>query len=882
MSTKKNTTLQDDPLAGHTPAIRRFLEIKADHPDVLLLYRMGDFYETFFEDAVRANRLLGITLTSRGTDAAGKPIAMAGVPEKTLDQYLARLVKLGVSVGICEQIGDPSKGPLERQLARIVTPGTVTENELLPTKENAALLAVAMPKGRTRRVGLAWLVLSSGQFHTAVTTLDALTNEIERIAPREVLIDEDHKESLQNEHINVAITGLPAWHFSSEHGTAKLTHQFQVQSLAAWGLEDFPEAVSAAGALLTYVEATQCGSVAHLLPPVFEVQTKYIGIDSASRRNLELTQTLRGDDGPTLFSLLDHCQTGMGSRTLRHWLHHPLRQTQSVFERHGAVETFVNNDSQLESLREQFKTLPDLERLSTRIALRSIRPKELAALRDALPRLAEIVAEALTLENDYLAQRLSKLVIDPALFEKLSAALLPEPATLIRDGDVIASSYHEELAQLREMRDNAGDFLVRFEAQEREATGIATLRVQYNRVQGYFIEVSRAQAEGVPVHYHRKQTLKNTERFITPELKTYEDKALSAQERSQELQKALYAELLDFTADYIGALQAAAVAIGELDTLMALAHHAVGAQWVRPTLTLAPGIVLRAARHPVVEDAIEQYTPNDCELVPGRRLLVITGPNMGGKSTYMRSVALIVLLTYIGSFVPAEAAEIGPIDRILTRIGASDDLARGRSTFMVEMTEAAGILHQATDQSLVLMDEIGRGTSTFDGLSLAGAIAHELAHVKKSFTLFATHYFELTKLAQTAPEVANIHVSAVQNKSRVVFLHEIKEGPANQSYGIAVAQLAGVPGSVIRRAQKMLAELEEKSRVNEQLDLFATAHNIEEVDTDTLMSAEAAPFIALCEEIEQLDVDELTPRQALDILYGLKTQSRAILDEHQN
>lgn len=875
MSKVKNVNTENDPLAGHTPAIRRFLEIKAQHPEALLLYRMGDFYETFFDDAIRANRLLGITLTARGTDASGNPIPMAGVPEKTLEQYLSRLVRLGVSVAICEQIGDPSKGPLERELARIVTPGTLTENELLPQKQNAALLAIAPGKGRSNRLGLAWLVLSNGQFHTALTTREELTSEIYRIGPSEILVPEDLKESLQAEQLNITLTPLPNWHFSPDHGEAKLKHQFQVQTLTAWGLDEVPEAISAAGALLGYAETTQCEAIPHLLPPVFEVQSCFVGIDPASRRNLELTETLRGDDGPTLFSLLDHCKTGMGSRTLHQWLHNPLRDFNEIGKRHNALGALTENEDILIALKEHFKTLPDLERLATRIALRSIRPKELAALRDAMPHLAEIVTQARCIEDEFLQERLSNLVIDPALYQKLEAALLPEPATLLRDGDVIASTYNEELMSLRQLRDNAGDFLVQFEAREREATGITNLRVQYNRVQGYFIEVSRGQADQVPVHYHRKQTLKNTERYITPELKAYEDKAISAQERSMELQKELYNELLEFADHYIRDLQKAAIAVGEIDVLMALATHAMKANWVKPELDKVPGIEIQGARHPVVEDAIETYTPNDCVLVPGRRLLVITGPNMGGKSTYMRSVALIVLLTHIGSFVPATSAKIGPVDRILTRIGASDDLARGRSTFMVEMTEAAAILHQATDQSLVLMDEIGRGTSTFDGLSLAGAIAHELALVKKSFTLFATHYFELTQLANTAPEVANVHVAAVENKSRIVFLHEVKEGPANQSYGIAVAQLAGVPNTVIRRARSMLQELEARSHTNEQLDLFASNPVL---TASTPATEEPSASVALCEELEQLDVDQLTPRQALDLLYELKDKAKIALD----
>ena len=878
MATKKaSNDSTSDAYAGYTPAIRRFLEIKAQNPNALLLYRMGDFYETFFEDAVWANRLLGITLTARGTDVNGDPIPMAGVPEKTLDQYLARLVKQGVSVAICEQVGDPNKGPLERHLARIVTPGTLTESELLPQKQNAALLAVAPATGRHQeRLGLAWVVLSNGEFRTATTSLTELASEITRIGPSEVLVPEDFKARLQEEYLNVTLTGLPAWHFSPDHGESMLKHQFGVQTLAAWGLDDQPEAVSAAGALLSYVETTQCEAVSHILAPVHEVQTDFIGIDSASRRNLELTETLRGDDGPTLFGLLDHCQTTMGSRKLRHWLHHPLRKTSEVSARHGAIASLLNEPSLLEDLAQALKPVPDLERLATRVAMKTIRPKELAALRDALPQLAKIAQTAIGFNDPYINAQLENLVVDPALFAKLHEALLEDPAALLRDGDVIASSYNAELAELRALRDNAGDFLVEFEARERAATGLSTLRVQYNRVHGFFIEVSRGLADQVPMHYHRRQTLKNAERFTTPELKEYEDKALSAQERSQSLQKELYNELLDFADQYVTTLQVAAQHVAVLDVLAALALHAQKANWIRPQLESAPGIEIYGARHPVVEDAIEHYTPNDCVLMPGRRLLVITGPNMGGKSTYMRSIALIVLLTFIGSFVPATSARIGSIDRILTRIGASDDLARGRSTFMVEMTEAAAILHQATDSSLVLMDEIGRGTSTFDGLSLAASIAHELANVKKSFTLFATHYFELTQLAQNSKEVANVHVTAAENKSKIVFLHEVKDGPANQSYGIAVAQLAGVAPSVIRRARAMLKELEDRSRAQEaqQLDLFGDNH----VEKPDEAEPDAHESVQFAEDISDIDVDQLTPRQALDLLYELRDRAKSITE----
>lgn len=876
MATSKTKTSASDPLSGYTPAIRRYLEIKAEHPDVLLLYRMGDFYETFFDDAVRANRLIGLTLTSRGTDTKGDPIAMAGIPEKTLDQYLARLVKLGQSVGICEQIGDPKQGPLERHLARIVTPGTLTESELLPQKSNAALMAVHFDPKQPKNIGLAWIVLSNGEFKTAQTEADQLSGEISRIAPSEILVAQEHIESIKALGCSGAVTPLPAWHFSPEHGQEMLMHQFQVQTLSAWGLDEAHLARSACGALLGYIETTQCASVSHLLPPVYELPNQFVGIDAASRRNLELTQTLRGDDGPTLFQLLDQCQSTMGSRLLRHWIHHPLRDTQRVKERQSAIASMLDKPDLTDEINALIRPLPDLERLATRLAMKSIRPKELAALRDALPRLAQMAQRAYGFDCPWLHQHLQSLLIDPSLFARLDKALLSVPATLLRDGDVIAPGYNEELDALRQMRDHAGEFLNEFEQQEKQRTGLNTLRVQYNRLQGFFIEVSRGQADQVPEHYQRRQTLKNSERFTTPELKAYEGKALSAQERSQSLQKELYEQLLVFACEYIPALQQAARDAAVLDVIGALASHASKAGWICPQLKSTPGIELIGARHPVVEDAIEHYTPNDCILVPGRRLLVITGPNMGGKSTYMRSVALIALLTYMGSYVPAQRAAIGPIDRILTRIGASDDLARGRSTFMVEMTEAAAILHQATDSSLVLMDEIGRGTSTFDGLSLAAAMAQELAQVKKSFTLFATHYFELTQLAQTCEEVANVHVSAAESKHRVIFLHEVKEGPANQSYGIAVAQLAGVAPSVIRRARCILKDLQERAKPLQeaQLNLFAQALPEEPAPEPAV---DNTPLRELVESIGALDLDDLTPRQALQHLYELKQKAKDML-----
>ncbi len=840
--------------------MRQYLSLKAQHPNVLLFYRMGDFYELFYGDAERAARLLNITLTRRGT-SAGAPIPMAGVPVVSVEQYLARLVKLGESVAICEQIGDPatSKGPVERKVVRVVTPGTVTDTGLLNAKADAALAAVHLDRKRGV-AGLAWLVLASGDLRATCTPLARLASELARIAPSELLVPETAAET-------VAVGGtrqpVPDWHFDAARGRELLCRQFEVASLAAYGVDDAPEILAACAALLTYAQQTQSERLAHVTTLKRESESDFLVLDPVTRRNLELTEPLRHEDGPTLFKLLDGCATGMGSRRLRHWLHHPLRDRAQATARHDAIEALLSRSAQSQVL-EALRQVPDLDRIAGRIALRSARPRELAALRDALPRLDTAAGIARPLGAPLLAALAAHGAAPPGLHARLAAVLLPEPAFAPRDGDVIAPGVDAELDELRALRDNAGSFLLELEGRERARTGIANLRVEYNRVHGFYIEVTQGQLDKVPDDYRRRQTLKNAERFITPELKAFEDKALSAQERAQRREKALYDALLDELAAQVSALLASADAIASLDALAALASHAERARWVRPALTEVPGIELTAVRHPVVERELDTYVPNDCRLSPARRLLVITGPNMGGKSTYMRSVALTVLLAFVGSYVPAASARLGPVDRILTRIGAADDLARGASTFMVEMTEAAAILNNATEHSLVLMDEIGRGTSTFDGLALAGAIARELAQVNRSMTLFATHYFELTQLAESLPEVANVHVAAAESRGKVVFLHEVRDGPASQSYGLAVAQLAGVSPTVVRRARAMLVQLEERAAgTRPQLDLFAVA---------------AAPSAArvdpgadlLRDRLQAIDLDALSPREALSLLYELR------------
>jgi DNA mismatch repair protein MutS len=840
--------------------MQQYLRIKAEHPRILLFYRMGDFYELFYEDAERASRLINITLTKRGT-SAGAPIPMAGVPVVSVEQYLARLVKLGESVAICEQIGDPatSKGPVERKVVRIVTPGTLTDTSLLSAKADAALAAVTMDVKRGC-AGIAWLVLSSGDLRVTSTPRARLASELARIAPSELLVADEQRGLVPS--LDGIVQMVPDWHFDAARGGQLLRQQLDVATLQAFGVDEQPELLAACAALLTYAQQTQSEQLAHVTSLKVEHESDFVVLDAVTRRNLELTEPLRDENGPTLFKLLDHCTTGMGSRRLRHWLHHPLRSAEAARQRHGLIGMLLEGEREQRVL-DALRHVPDLDRIAARIALKSVRPRELAALRDALPRIAQAAALAAELRGPLAESLWAQLQPPAGLHALLAQRLLPEPATAARDGDVMAAGVDAALDELRQLRDNAGAFLVELEARERERTGISNLRVEYNRVHGFYIEVTQGQLDKVPEDYRRRQTLKNAERYITPELKAFEDKALSAQERARNRERELYDVLLAELAAHVAPLLRCADAVASMDALAALAQHARAARWVAPVLTEAAGIELTGLRHAVVEGQIEAYMPNDCSLTPKRRLLVITGPNMGGKSTYMRSVALAVLLACIGSYVPAASARLGPVDRILTRIGAADDLARGASTFMVEMTEAAAILNHATEHSLVLMDEIGRGTSTFDGLALAGSIARELAERNRCMTLFATHYFELTQLTDTLPEVANVHVAATESRGKVVFLHEVREGPASKSYGLAVAQLAGVSASVVKRARALLTQLEERAAgTRPQLDLFATA---------------AAPTAAQVEEhdklrdrLAQLDVDALAPREALQLLYELK------------
>ena len=863
----------------HTPMMQQYLRLKADYPTMLLFYRMGDFYELFHDDAEKAARILGITLTARGA-SNGNPIRMCGIPFHSLDPYLAKLVKLGESCAICEQIGDPatSKGPVERKVMRVVTPGTLTDADLLPEKAERPLLALCMISQRkVVTTGLAWLSLASGGLKLMEFSGDARTvgvrvqQELERIAPAEILRG-DTGDLFEDSAIAHTQT-VPDWHFDVVGGHRALLDQLGVATLTGFGADGLGAAFGAAGALLRYAQSTQGRGLQHVKSLSTETENEFIGLDAATRRNLELTETIRGQESPTLFSLLDHCRTAMGSRMLRHWLHHAKRDQGVARSRHEAIAALAGSDTS-GALAATLNDVPDIERITTRIALLSARPRDLASLRDGLkqlPALRRTVQQSFIAGVPALLAAIHEAIATPeSCLDLLQRAVAEEPAAMVRDGGVFARGFDAELDELRGLSENAGQFLVDLETRERARTGIANLRVEYNKVHGFYIEVTHGQTDKVPDDYRRRQTLKNAERYITPELKVFEDKALSAQDKALVREKLLYDQLLADLAPHIACLQTIAQGLAQLDTLTALTHHALQHNWCAPQLVAEPCLDIREGRHPVVENQIERFIANDCCFSNERRLLLITGPNMGGKSTFMRQVALITLLAYIGSYVPATSATIGPIDRIFTRIGATDDLAGGRSTFMVEMTESAAILNGATEQSLVLMDEVGRGTSTFDGLALAWAIARHLIDASRSFTLFATHYFELTQLPESHPTASNVHLSAVEHKDSIVFLHAVQAGPASQSYGLQVAQLAGVPQGVIKAARKHLARLESQALdTTPQRDLFALPC----VEPDDDVAPEAPGASELQAALDAIDPDALTPREALDRLYQLKRLS---------
>jgi DNA mismatch repair protein MutS len=855
--------MNQDDLTKHTPFMRQYLSAKAEHPDVLLFFRMGDFYELFYDDARKAARLLDITLTQRG-QSGGAPIPMAGVPYHAVENYLARLVRLGESVAICEQMGDPAlaKGIVERKVVRIVTPGTVTDAALLEERRDNLLLAIAA--GAHGAYGLAWVDLSSGRFLLSeVPNAEALAAELARLQPAETLVGED----VAWPKLVSALPGLrkrPPWHFDGDAAKRELNRFFGTRDLGGFGVDKLPLAVAAAGCLLGYVEETQKSALPHLTGMAVESASETIALDAATRRNLELDTHPSGRTEHTLLGVLDETVTPMGARLLRRWLTRPLRARDLLRQRHQAIGTLIDS-RRCEPLRETLRGIGDLERILARVALRSARPRDLSTLRDGLLAAPELRTRIKDLDSPLLHTLVERIGDHADSAVLLARAIVKQPPVLQRDGGVIADGYDAELDELRRLSTHADQYLVELEEREKAASGITTLKVGYNRVHGYYIEITKAQSDKAPTHYTRRQTTKNAERYITEELKTFEDKVLSAKERSLMRERALYEALLDTLTEKLEPLKTAAAAMAELDVLATLAERAEALDWSAPQLTDEPGIAIERGRHPVVEKVRDEpFEPNDLKLDDTRRMLVITGPNMGGKSTYMRQNALIVLLAHIGSYVPAASAVIGPVDRIFTRIGAGDDLSRGQSTFMVEMSETANILHNATADSLVLMDEVGRGTSTYDGLSLARAAAVHLARNSRAYTLFATHYFELTELANEFAAIANVHLDAVEYGEQLVFMHAVKEGPANRSFGLQVAALAGLPKSVIADARRTLAELERgmhqhastpapAAESSPQLGLFAPAQP---------SAAERA--------LEQIDPDALTPREALEALYRLK------------
>ena len=865
------TTETSNSLGAHTPMMQQYLRIKGQYPDILLFYRMGDFYELFFEDARRAAALLDITLTARG-QSAGQPIPMAGVPFHAVEGYLAKLVRKGESVALCEQLGDPakSKGPVERQVVRVITPGTVTDEALLEERQETLVAAVARDG---EHFGLAWLDLAAGRFTVSQAEGRlALAAELERLKPAELLVSEGAgNETLARS--GTAVKSRPPWYFELASASRLLTDQMGTLDLKGFGADELPLAICAAGALLQYVRDTQKAAVPHIRSLHVEERSDALIIDASTRRNLELDVSLSGKEDATVFALIDKCVTSMGSRELRRWLNRPLTDQSLLRSRYQALGA-LSDGRRFEGLREHLHGIGDIERILSRVALRSARPRDLTQLRTSLAILPALREALATIDSPLLQQLREGTEEHTDVVALLSAAIAAEPATFVRDGGVVADGYDADLDELRRISTHTDEFLLELERRERERTGISGLKLGFNRVQGFFIEITRKDAERVPKDYIRRQTVKSAERFITQELKGFEDKVLSARDRALAREKEIYESILTQLTDRLGPMQATARALAMLDAVAALAERACSLEWTQPELVTEACLTIEGGRHPVVERFSDApFVPNDLRLGTDRCMLIITGPNMGGKSTYMRQAALIALLAHIGSYVPADRAVMGPLDRIFTRIGAADDLAGGRSTFMVEMTEAANILHNATARSLILMDEIGRGTSTFDGLSLAWAIARHIATRLRSFTLFATHYFELTTLATEIEGCANVHLDATEHGDGIVFLHAVKDGPASRSYGLQVAQLAGVPRDVIGHARQYLEALESqrdraegggrrgKPAAQKELPLFAAPPPLR---------ADPPPPDEVRTALQALNPDDLSPKAALDALYKLR------------
>ena len=847
--------LQQD-LTTHTPMMQQYLKLKAENPDILLFYRMGDFYELFYDDAKKASQLLDISLTKRGA-SAGEPIPMAGVPYHAVESYLAKLIAMGESVAICEQIGDPalSKGPVERKVVRIVTPGTVSDELLLEDRKDNLLAAIWQEKSG---YGFATLDISSGRFNVfECDSADTMQAELQRTSPVEILYPEDFQSMSLIENRS-GLRRRPLWDFDLSTAKQQLNLQFATKDLIGFGVEKADKALKAAGCLLQYVKDTQKTSLPHIRSITKQSQDKFVILDAATRRNLEITENLAGGTDNTVAAILDKTQTAMGSRMLKRWLHTPIRDRLILSQRQNSIEELQEHYLVIQPL---LKQIGDIERILARLALRSARPRDFARLRDSYNYLPQLQFELNALNDPYLQALCHTIGTFDEIANLLNNAIIETPPVLIRDGGVIAEGYHEELDQLRLLSAGATNYLEQLEVRERDTLGIDTLKIGFNAVHGYYIQVSRGQSHLVPVHYTRRQTLKNAERYIIPELKEYEDKVLTSKGKALALEKVLYDQLFDILLPQLESMQKSAEALAELDVLTNLAERAQTLNYTKPQLSIDKGINIQNGRHLVVEQVIsEPFIANSLNLSQQRRMLIITGPNMGGKSTYMRQTALIALLAYMGSFVPASNAIIGPIDRIFTRIGASDDLASGRSTFMVEMTETANIMHNATEHSLILMDEIGRGTSTYDGLSLAWACVEMLVNQIKAMTLFATHYFELTQLPEQINSIYNVHFDAIEHENTIAFRHTVQEGAASKSYGIAVAGLAGVPNIILKRAKQKLKELESHYQQS------ATSH----VDSSQLSLISMPDESKVELELQQIDPDSLTPREALDVLYRLK------------
>lgn len=862
---------------NHTPMMRQYFSLKSQHPNQLLFYRMGDFYELFYDDAKRAAKLLDITLTARGS-SAGQPIPMAGIPFHAAENYIARLVRLGESVVVVEQIGDPttSKGPVERQVARIVTPGTISDEAYLEEKRENLLLSIAHQNRKGLDVfGFSYLDMASGRFCVfEVDGYDALASELQRLTPREILISEDFP-ARKTINLEKGVSELGPWHFDYESSYRQLIQQFNTKDLSGFGCEALTAAVASAGALLQYAKDTQRSALPHILSITVEHKDDSVLIDGATRRNLEIDINLGGGTSNTLISVLDECATPMGSRLLKRWLHTPIRDLDEILARQQVVDE-LKYQRLYSELENPLKKIGDLERILSRVALRSARPRDLLRLRLALEAIPEINQLLATTQAERLLQLNQRIIAQPDITTTLITALVENPPSVIRDGGIFAKGYDGELDELLSLSTNATDYLAEMERSEKERTGISSLKVGFNRVHGYYIEISRLHSDQAPVEYIRRQTLKNAERFITPELKTFEDKALSAKSKALAREKELYEALLDQLNESLLVLQTTSQALTQLDVLTTFSERADTLNLTCPELHNRGGIQIQGGRHPVVEAVIsEPFVPNDLEMNEARSLLMITGPNMGGKSTYMRQIALIALLAHTGSFVPAESASISVVDRIFTRMGSSDDLAGGRSTFMVEMTETANILNNASKQSLVLMDEVGRGTSTFDGLSLAWAAVEYLANQLKCYVLFATHYFELTTLAEQLDNAANVHLTATEYEDEIVFLHKVHPGPASQSYGLQVAQLAGVPRNVISHAKQKLAQLEISTGIEATSTPERPQVTVQE-STSAYLPQQADLFVqadqnALKDAISELDLDNMTPQQAINELYRLKS-----------